>query len=154
MRGRLVRGACVAGAAAICGLALAVPGRPAVAARRAGATCPGFGHAAVSTDPRPGALRVFAIQFAQQPADMVSASTYEHAIACVMRYEVAPYLAQGRPNLVVFDEDVGLETLAIGRRGAKARYLLKHGTPSCQGKPFPCETLAGLSPSTAAMARP
>src|SRR6202035_5811140 len=62
-----------------------------------------------------------------------------------MRHEVAPYLASGRPNLVVFDEDIGLETLAIGPRGAKTRYLLRHGTPACQGKRFPCETVAGLS---------
>jgi len=34
------------------------------------------------------------------------------AIDCVMRIEVTPHLARGRPNLVVFDEDVGLEALA------------------------------------------
>lgn len=76
---------------------------------------------------------------------MVSAASFQRAIDCVMRLEVAPYLAKDRPNLVVFDEDNGLETLAIGPRGAKARYLLRYGTSSCQGKPFPCETLAGLS---------
>jgi hypothetical protein len=33
----------------------------------------------------------------------------------------------------VFDEDVGLETLAIGPRGARARALLRTGVPSCHG---------------------
>jgi hypothetical protein len=88
---------------------------------------------------------VFAIQFQQTPADMVSASSYSRAIDCVMRWEVDPYLAHGRPNLVVFDEDVGLETLAIGPRGKSARNVLRNGTRSCQGKPFPCRTLAALS---------
>ena len=145
MRGRLVRGVCLATIVGTCGLGLATSGGSAAAAGRTGAHCPGFGRPAVAADPHPGALRVFAIQFAQQPADMVSAASYEDAIACVMQHEVAPYLAKGRPNLVVFDEDVGLETLATGPRGAQARYLLKHGTSSCQGQPFPCETLAGLS---------
>ncbi|HEY1523040.1 MAG TPA: hypothetical protein VGF70_08525 [Solirubrobacteraceae bacterium] len=145
MRGRLVRAAFVAGAACICGLGFAGPGSPAFAARRTTQPCPGFGRPAIAADPGPGALRVFAIQFEQQPAEMVSAGSYRTAIDCVMRHEVAPYLVKGRPNLVVFDEDVGLETLATGPRGAKTRYLLRHGTPACQGKPFPCETLAGLS---------
>jgi hypothetical protein len=145
MRGRLVRAAFLAGVAAVGGLSFAVSGSPASAAKRSGARCPDFGRPAIAADPGPGALRVFAIQFEQQPPKMVSASTYRNAIDCVMRHEVAPYLASGRPNLVVFDEDIGLQTLAIGPRGAKTRYLLRHGTPDCQGKPFPCETLAGLS---------
>lgn len=120
------------------GMALAAPGT-------GDGVCPGYGRVAVAADPHPGALRVFAIQFGQQPPDMVNASTYRNAVQCVMQAEVVPHLAKNRPNLVVFDEDVGLETLAIGPRGAKARYLLRHGTSSCAGKPFPCETLAGLS---------
>ena len=135
MRGRLVTGACCIAVTA----ALAAPGSS------AGSRCPAYGRAALAADPRPGALRVFAIQFEQQPANMVKANSYKRAIECVMQREVVPYLAKGRPNLVVFDEDIGLETLAIGPRGAKTRYLLRHGTPSCHGKPFPCETLAGLS---------
>jgi hypothetical protein len=127
------------------GLAFIAPGSPAAARGGSSDHCPHFGRPAIASDPHAGALRVFAIQFEQQPADMISASSYSHAIGCVMRHEVAPYLAQGRPSLVVFDEDIGLEAMAIGPRGAKTRYLLRHGTPSCQGQPFPCETLAGLS---------
>ena len=76
---------------------------------------------------------------------MVTADSYRRAVDCVMRLEVAPHLAAGRPNLVVFDEDVGLETLAIGPRGASARSILRHGTASCENKPSPCQTLAALS---------
>jgi hypothetical protein len=148
MRGRLVTAAHLVSAALACGALLGVGLALAASGSRratAPAACFAIGRTAVARDPRPGALRVFAIQFEQTPGDIVTASSYRQAIDCVMRVEVAPYLARGRPNLVVFDEDVGLETMAIGPRGAKARYLLRHGTPSCQGRPFPCQTLAGLS---------
>jgi hypothetical protein len=106
--------------------------------------CPHYGRPALAADPRPGALRVFAIQFEQQPAAIVSAASFTHAIDCVMRVEVAPRLARRRPNLVVFDENLGLETLAIGPRGAAARSLLRHGVNSCRGQSPPCATLATL----------
>ena len=114
------------------------------AGRTARAPCPHLGVPAIAADPHAGALRVFAIQFGQQPARMLTAASFAHAIDCVMRLEVAPYLAKGRPNLVVFDEDLGLETLATGPRGAGARRLLRDGVPPCRGKPFPCATLATL----------
>jgi hypothetical protein len=76
---------------------------------------------------------------------MATASDYARAVDCAIRIEVVPHLAQGRANLVVFDEDVGLETLAIGARGAAARRLLRNGVPSCAGQAFPCATLASLS---------
>jgi len=88
---------------------------------------------------------VFAIQFAQRPAQMLDGAVYRHAIDCVMRTEVAPDLARGRPNLVVFDEDIGLETIAAGPRGARARALLRTGAPPCAGLPSPCQTLAALT---------
>ncbi len=135
--------------------ALAAPGSasgsapghtPARAGRAdANAGCPHFGTPAIAADPRPHALRVFAIQFDQRPSQIVDAGDFVRAIDCAMRIEVAPHLARGRPNLVVFDEDVGLETLAAGPRGAAARALLRNGVPACEGKPFPCATLAALS---------
>jgi hypothetical protein len=106
--------------------------------------CPGWGRAALAADPHPHALRVFAIQFEQQPALMSSASTYRRAIDCAIRAEVLPYLARGRANLIVFDEDVGLETIAIGPRGASARALLRSGVPSCHRQAL-CPTLATLT---------
>jgi hypothetical protein len=106
--------------------------------------CPGWGRAAVAVDPRPHALRVFAIQFAQHPDQMRVAGDYSRAIDCAMRTEVVPHLARGRPNLVVFDEDIGLETIAIGARGAGARAELRSGSPSCHGAAL-CPTLRTLT---------
>ena len=112
------------------------------AASTPAAACPSSLAPAVAADPKPHALRVFAIQFRQQPATIVGAAAYARAIDCVMRTDVAPYLARGRPNLVVFDEDVGLEAIAAGPRGAAARTLLQRGI-NCGASP--CETLAALT---------
>jgi hypothetical protein len=106
--------------------------------------CPGWGRAAVAADSHPHALRVFAIQFAQHPGQMRSAADYSRAIDCAMRTEVVPHLAVGRPNLVVFDEDIGLETIAIGPRGAAARAELHSGSPSCHVVAL-CPTLRTLA---------
>src|SRR5690242_8027745 len=126
-------------------LAVACVWLVAAAHAHAASACSHFGRPAIASDPRPHALRVFAIQFRQDPAAMTSANSFKQAIDCAMRTEVVPHLARGRPNLVVFDEDIGLETLAAGPRGAKARALLRAGTPSCQGQASPCATLATLS---------
>lgn len=126
---------------AAAGMILAAP----VMAAAAGGGCPKLGRPAVAADPHPHALRVFAIQFEQQPGAIVDSGRYAHAIDCAIRTEVAPYLSKHRPNLVVFDEDVGLETIAAGKRGAAARKLLRTGVPSCRGQTFPCATLASLS---------
>jgi hypothetical protein len=89
--------------------------------------CPHWGRPALAADPKPHALRVFAIQFEQHPGMTATAAGYAHQIDCAIRTEVLPHLALNRPNVVVFDEDIGLETIAIGPRGAAARSLLTHG---------------------------
>ncbi len=137
--------------AAGAGAVAAHPGAAGPQSKPAG--CARFGRPAVASDPRRHALRVIAIQFLQQPGSLVTAATYTREIDCAMRTEVAPYLARGRTNLVVFDEDVGLEVLAAGPRGATARRLLRHGVPSCAGKGFPCQTIAALTALTSAYAR-
>jgi hypothetical protein len=121
------------------------------------ASCPGWGRPAIAADPATiprhrarHALRVFAIQLRQNPATIATAADYRRAIDCAFVTEVAPYLARGRPNLVVLDEDVGLETLAIGARGASARRVLAH--PAACGGP-PCQTLQTLSALDAGYAR-
>jgi hypothetical protein len=106
--------------------------------------CSGWGRPAIAADPRPHALRVFAIQFEQRPRTITSAAVYARAIDCAIRTEVLPHVAHGRPNVVVFDEDVGLATIAAGRRGASARALLRSGVPSCHGAAL-CPTLATLT---------
>lgn len=125
----------------LCAAALAL--LPAAAAAKPG--CGHWGRPALAADPQPHALRVFAIQFLQQPAAMTTAAAYRDAIECAVQREVVPFLASGRPNLVVFDEDSGLEALAIGPRAAAARRLLRTGVPACAGMTFPCATLATLT---------
>ena len=133
--------------AAVLALAAATASASRLAAPNAG--CPGWGRPAIATDPTTipvrrarHALRVFAIQLRQDPAAIATAADYRRAIDCAFATEVAPYLARGRPNLVVLDEDVGLETLAIGPRGASARRVLAQPA-ACGGSP--CQTLQTLS---------
>jgi hypothetical protein len=132
----------VALVAALLGLGLVAV--PATAAARAASACSHWGRAAVAADPRPHALRVFAIQFEQRPGQIATAGAYTRAIDCAISAEVLPHLAPGRPNLVVFDEDIGLETIAIGPRGAAARQLLRSGDYGCNGVAL-CPTLDTLS---------
>jgi len=122
----------------------AVATRPGTAAA-ALASCPGWSRPALAADRRRHALRVFAIQFEQRPEQMAGAAVYRHVIDCAIRAEVLPHLVRGRANLVVFDEDVGLETIAIGPRGAAGRALLRVGAPTCRGAASPCQTLATLA---------
>ncbi|MEO6858466.1 MAG: hypothetical protein ABI323_07760 [Solirubrobacteraceae bacterium] len=122
-------------------LVLSGSGARATPARTA---CSGWGRPAVAADLHPHALRVFAIQFRQRPAQMRTAAEYASAVDCAIRTEVLPHLAHGRPNLVVFDEDIGLETIAIGPRGADARAVLRSGSPSCHGVSL-CPTLNTLN---------
>jgi hypothetical protein len=101
----------------------------------------------VSYDPQPGAPRVFAMQFQQDPRNVVTYSTFKRKVDCLLRADVVPRLAHGRPNLVVFTEDIGLMTGATGTRGATARALWSTGgdASGCAGMPSPCQALAGLS---------
>jgi hypothetical protein len=130
-------------ATAVAALTFSVVG-PANAAARAPA-CPGWGHPALATlapARTHGAVRVFAIQLRQDPAGTATAGDFRRQIGCAFRTEVVPHLARHRPNVVVFDEDLGLETLAIGARGAAARAIL--GRPSTCGA-TPCQTLQTLT---------
>ncbi len=133
-----------ASAAGLLAAVILVPSGGGAPAKPARAMCSGWGRPAVAADPHPHALRVFAIQFRQRPARMRTAADYAHAVDCAMASEVLPHLAPGRPNLVVFDEDIGLETIAIGPRGAGARAVLRSGSPSCHGVTL-CPTLNTLT---------
>ncbi len=103
-------------------------------------------------DPRPHAPRVFAIQYKQSAAAVVSYASFRRTIDCLLRRYVLPNRAIGRPNVVVLDEDTGLATLGIGSRGALARSLLVlHGMQSCES---PCQALQLLTHLTASYAGP
>jgi hypothetical protein len=107
-----------------------------------------------SLRPRPGAPRVFALQFKQEIRHVVSYASFRTKIECLIRERVVPRLAAGRPNVVALTEDVGLMTIATGSRGAAARATIGNpaGTPSCEGAGAPCATVVALGLVTAGYA--
>ena len=85
------------------------------------------------------------MQFKQDVANVVSYATFRTKVECLIREYVVPHLARGRPNVVVFNEDTGLMTIATGSRGAAARNAIaRKGGPSCEGQGAPCATLVAL----------
>lgn len=105
-------------------------------------------------DPQPGAPRVFAMQFKQDLRFARSYASFRTRIECLIREVVVPRLARKRPNVVAFNEDVGLMTLATGTRGAVARTLFSRPLPtlSCEPQGQPCGTLAALAAANAGYA--
>ncbi len=101
----------------------------------------------ISRDPTPGAPRVFAMQVKLDPADVTTRAAYARKVECLLRAYVLPYRAKGRPNLVVFDEDIGLLTGATGARFAAVRRLAADpaGDTSCAGAPSPCRAVSLLT---------
>jgi hypothetical protein len=109
----------------------------------------------VTYDPRPGAPRIFAMQYKQEARNVVSYASFRTKIDCMLRRYVLPHLARGRPNVVVFNEDIGLATFATGSRGAVAReFFTDPSGPSCGGAGKPCGVLGALASLTAAYAKP
>src|SRR5438309_1575175 len=106
----------------------------------------------LALDPEPRAPRVFAMQYKQEVANVVDYAAFRTKIECLIRDDVVPYLARGRPNVVAFNEDVGLATVATGTRGAAARAIAQH-PPSCESQGVPCGTLAALGALDAGYAR-
>jgi hypothetical protein len=93
------------------------------------------------------------MQFKQDLANVVTYDAFQAKVECLIRARVLPRLAAGRPNVVVFNEDIGLMTIATGSRGATARSAFGgSGAPSCEGQGVPCATVAALGAVTAAYA--
>src|SRR5205807_290085 len=98
---------------------------------------------------------IFAMQFKQDAHYVVSYASFRAKIDCLLRQYVVPHLARHRPNVVVFNEDVGLATIATGSRGEAARNGFAHpGGPSCESQGVPCATLAALATVTTAYSVP
>ncbi len=106
----------------------------------------------IRRDPKPGAPRVFAMQFKQEIRNVVTYAGFRRKIDCMLHEYVLPHLARNRPNVVVFNEDVGLMTLATGSRGAAARATFGNpdSLPSCGFEG--CAALAALQAIGAAYA--
>lgn len=101
--------------------------------------------------PEDAAPRVFAMQFKQELRHVETYATFRTKIECMVLELVQPRLAQGRPNVVAFNEDIGLLTIATGSRGAVARDAFGGpGKPSCESAGVPCTTLGALGAISAA----
>jgi hypothetical protein len=145
---------------------LALMGASAVAGANAGAAGAASGRCARSLahrsapairsfDPRPGAPRIFAMQYKQEARNVVSYGSFRAKIECLLRAYVLPHLARHRPNVVVFNEDIGLATFGIGSRGTVARNLFADPQgPACSGPLMECGTLGAIAALTAAYAGP
>ena len=105
-----------------------------------------------SYDARPSAPRVFAIQFKQELRHVTTYEAFRTKVECLIQDYVVPSMAEGRPNVVALNEDIGLMTIATGSRGAQARAIFGDPSlsPSCPQLGVPCGTLGALGAVTAA----
>lgn len=110
----------------------------------------------VSRAPEPRAPRVFAIQYKQEVKNIATYAAFRAKIECMVREYVVPRLARGRPDLVAFNEDVGLATIATGSRGRLAREAFAEpgSSPSCEAQGAPCGALGALGSISASYAGP
>lgn len=76
---------------------------------------------AIGTADARGDLRVVGIQYKQDVAHVTDYDAFRTTMRCLVEDLVVPLQVRGRPTLVVFNEDIGLMTLAVGRRGATVR---------------------------------
>ena len=83
-------------------------------------------------------LRVFPMQLKQEARHVVTYASFRTKIECMIRERVLPRLAHGAPNVVAFNEDVGLITLGTGSRGAEARAIVEDPASVCGTQGFPC----------------
>src|SRR6185312_11386045 len=106
----------------VCVIAAVAAAPGAAAAQPCGGVFAHRSHPAITAlDPRPHAPRVFAMQYKQEARSVVSYATFRRKIECMLRPYVLPHLAHGRPNVVGFNEDIGLAAMGIGSRGRVAR---------------------------------
>lgn len=113
----------------LCALVLALAlGAPTAGVARASDRCQRYRDLAGNRTERPadalpgsGRLRVFAIQYKQLVDYVESYATFADKMECLLIDYVLPYRHPGKVELVVFNEDIGLATLATGSRGAPAR---------------------------------
>lgn len=91
-------------------------------------------------------LRVFVIQPKQEARHAVTYATYATEIRCLIDEFVAPHLRADRAELVVFPEDFGLLSFAIGSRGMAARTLAGSAARApAPRSPIPLGAAAGLT---------
>jgi hypothetical protein len=100
----------------------------------------------IAYDPRPGSVRVFAMQLKHEVRHVTTPAAFRTKIECMVRQYVVPRLARGRGmvNVVAFNEDVGLMSGATGAPGKAARAIIADPKSACPDQGFPCGILAAL----------
>mgnify|MGYP000098925789 CR=1 FL=1 len=99
-----------------------------------------------------GGPRVFAMQFKQDARHIKTYASFRKKIECMIRLWVLPNKAKGRPNVVAFNEDIGLMAIGTGSRGAGAReaFAKPAEVTECTDAAPPCRAIVGLNRITAA----
>ncbi len=96
-----------------------------LADRPSDATCtalrPARWHAEVGHASDNARLRVVGIQYKQEIRHVETYASFRTKMRCLMQEHVVPLIQSGLPTLVVFNEDIGLMTIASGSRGAIVR---------------------------------
>ncbi|HUR15270.1 MAG TPA: hypothetical protein VM097_12345 [Mycobacteriales bacterium] len=107
---------------------------------------------ATGTSDARGNLRVIGLQYKQDVAHVQSYATFRTAMRCLMADFVQPLRRPGRPTLVVFNEDIGLMTLATGTRGAVVRQQAGTALRAPVGDQQPAAAASALGQLNAAYA--
>jgi len=92
------------------------PGAAECAALRPARWAPASGQAGSGA-----ALRVVALQYKQEVRHVTDYAAFRRKMRCLVEEQVVPVMRPGLPTLVVYNEDIGLMTLATGTRGALVR---------------------------------
>lgn len=94
-----------------------------------------------------GGPRVFAMQFKQEIRNVKTYRSFRKKIECLIRRWVVPNRSRVRPNVIAFNEDIGMATLGTGSRGAETRKAFDNPTalPGCAEAGPPCGAIAGLA---------
>lgn len=127
---------------------VAAPPQPSLADRPDEATCaalrPARWQPASGHEESNARLRAFAIQYKQEIRHVESYASFRTKMRCLMQDHVVPHLRPGVPALVVFNEDIGLMTIATGARGAVVRAQAQTPLRGPLGDGVPAGILTGL----------
>lgn len=97
-------------------------------------------------------LRAVALQFKQEVRHVESYGHFRTKMRCLMEDHVVPVMQPELPMLVVFNEDIGLMTLATGSRGAAVRAQAASPLRGPAGDGAPAGIVAALGLLNAAYA--
>ncbi|SFF61847.1 Glycerophosphoryl diester phosphodiesterase [Fontimonas thermophila] len=89
-------------------------------------------------------LRVVGIQFKHDVRHVESYASFRTKMRCLMEDHAVPLMQPGLPMLVVFNEDIGLMTLATGSRGALVREQAQTPLRAPAGDAAPLGIVAAL----------